>query len=122
MKQLCAGDHVIFNCLGTTKSQAGSAVSPCVCDVCHGLFRVVLDGRRRYCGKEGVDTVGRSRYCGKERILWEGEDTVGRTGYCGKERILWEEEGIVGRRGYCGKERILWEGEDTVGRKERRGL
>ena len=27
VKQLCTGGHVFFNCLGTTRSQAGSAVS-----------------------------------------------------------------------------------------------
>ena len=26
VKQLCAGSHVFFNCLGTTRKQAGSAV------------------------------------------------------------------------------------------------
>ena len=27
VKQLCTGSHVFFNCLGTTRKQAGSAVS-----------------------------------------------------------------------------------------------
>ena len=52
VKQLCTGSHVFFNCLGTTRRQAGSAVHilrdnmPCcqVVSSCYmwGLFREIL--------------------------------------------------------------------------------